>query len=159
MTMDVNQLRKLLTRIAQIAERSGGKRQAEGLRALADVICEEGTTSAGDAINRIRARLAAPPASKKRPPKLQLPSPSIDDYVQQLQAVQGVSDLDDLVQGFRARSFKKAKLDEIAHQFAKGPKSYKNKEEAIRDIERRVSQRKRAANEIEYLERKKVTPW
>jgi hypothetical protein len=64
-----------------------------------------------------------------------------------------------MLRTFRSKKFKKAMLDQIAHRFAKGPLRYKTKEAAIKDIEQRASQRKRAANELDYLERKKVTPW
>jgi len=156
MAMDLNQLRDLLARISRIVDSSGGKRQAGDLRALADVLAEERAPSVEEAINQIRVRLAHPPRKRPQPKR---PTLSVDEYVHKLEDAKDEADIYKLLQEFRDKAFKKAELDKIAHRFAKGPARYKSKGEAIVDIEGRFFQRKRTANEIKFLERKKVTPW
>ena len=76
-----------------------------------------------------------------------------------LESLKGETSLKEFIREFEARAFKKADLDKIAHRFAKGPSKYKSKADAIRDIEQRFRQSARARGELEYLEKKKVTPW
>jgi|RhiMethySRZTD1v2_1073278.scaffolds.fasta_scaffold07116_16 hypothetical protein len=156
--MKVNKLPDLLARVAEILERSGAKRPAEGVRALGHVLAEEIANSGEEAIAVVRERLAARSRPKENG-KSERPRVSIEEYVARLDALQGEASLDVLVQEFLGKGFKKADVDKIAHRYAKGPAKYKSKMEAVKDIERRFLQRARAANELDYLEKKKVTPW
>ena len=154
---NVSKLPELLARIAEIFERSGAKRQADGVRALRDVLVEEIACSGEATIGVVRARLAAHRQPKKGATSRS--TLSIDEYVARLESLQGDASLRELIQEFEAKTFRKADLDRIAHRFAKGAQKYKSKFEAIKEIERRFLQRTRSAKELEYLERKKVTPW
>jgi hypothetical protein len=155
--MNLIQLPRLLGRIAEIFERSGAKRQADGIRALKDVLSEEIASSGDAALATVQSRLVAHSQSKKR--SARRPKIAVEEYVARLESLSSDADLKELLREFETGAFKKADLDEIAHLYAKGPSRYKSKAEAIRDIERRFVQRARAANELEYLEKHKVTPW
>lgn len=156
--MNVSQLPGLLARIAEIFERSGAKRQADGIRILKDVLGEEIASSGDAALANMQNRLRSLSQAKRKGPGRR-PSVFVEDYVARLESLTTGAALDELVRELETAAFKKTDLDSIAHRYAKGPTRYKSKAEAIRDIERRFAQRARAANELEYLEKKKVTPW
>jgi hypothetical protein len=166
MTTSPRQLRELLLRIARVAESFGAKGQAQAvdLRALAEVLGEEPASSVSEAFLQIRSRLAhfgkrrssSPARGTKKSKRSTLP---VEEYVRQLESAREESEIHPLLQAFRDRSFKKDELDKIAHRFAKGPEKYKTKAEAIEDIEERFFERRRSSNEIDFLEKKKVTPW
>ena len=167
--LGLREMRDLLACIAGIADSLGGKSQAGDFRALAEVLAEEpaSSSSIATAVVQIRTRLARVPTGRRRQSnsparRKQQATPSavsVDEYVRKLEAATEVADISSMFQEFRDRSFRKAKLEQIAHRFAKGPGKYKSKDDAIEDIEGRFHQRRRAANEIDFLERKKVTPW
>jgi hypothetical protein len=156
--MSLKKLPELLARIAEIFERSGAKHQAAGVRELKDVLAEEIANFGEDAIVVVMDRLELYSRPKKRVPGDRARA-SIEEYVARLESLAGEASLRELVGEFQGKSFKKTDLDKIAQRYAKGPSKYRNKAEAIQDIERRFLQRARAKNELEYLERKKVTPW
>jgi hypothetical protein len=163
--MNLRQLQNLLIRIARLADSVGGRGQAGDLRVLAEVLAEERVSSVTEAVVQIRSRLARSGRGRqadsptRRRQQSGRPTISVDEYVRKLECAREDADIYPLLEAFRDKAFKKAELDKIAHRYAKGPVKYKRKADAIDDIEGRFFQRRRSANEIDFLERKKVTPW
>jgi hypothetical protein len=163
-TITLDHVRDLLAQVARIADSLGARGEANDLRQLGDVLVEEAAASLTEAVTKIRSRLAQAPARRRRQAnpavrtqrQPQRPTVSADEYVHMLECA---TDIHPLLEEFRDRAFKKVELDKIAHRFAKGPEKYRRKADAIEDIKDRFLQRKRSANEIDFLDRKKVTPW
>src|SRR5438552_4051255 len=107
--MNLIQLPKLLARIAEIFEHSGAKRQADGIRALKDVLAEEIASSGDAALATVQSRLAARSQSKKQ--SARRPKISVEEYVARLESLSADTGLNELLREFESGAFKKADLD------------------------------------------------
>jgi hypothetical protein len=157
--MNLRKLPELLARITEIFERSGAKRHAQGLKALEQVLAEEIAQHGNEAFEAIRRRLETTHSRSKSSRPSSRSKRSVEEYVARLTSLPGETGLEELIHEFEAASFKKVDLDRIAHCYAKGPSKYRSKADAIRDIRQRFIQSARARGELEYLDKKKVTPW